>query len=293
MSVHTSDPPPTVRDASALPVSTLLHRSLLHKRASAEVLVGEPRRTDDGVVFVVELPPTHSTVRRGSSRVPTILLLEAVRQLGIATAHCLLQAPLGWAFIANAMSLHWLVDPIAFPSYGPVELDAQVRADGVTTRYGVPCGLTAEARLDQDGCTVAHAAGRLSFVPPTAYRAIRRHAHLPSSRDTRTDPEPLRNVQRTEGRLAAQVGWNWCDRFYFDHDTDHVPGMVLAAAVCQAQHSLSEDREPAGLCMEFDRYAELDTPVDLAAHVTNGSPRSILVTLTQAGDAIGHAEFAL
>lgn len=291
MSLHTGEPTHTPPDDANCSPASLLHRSLLHKRASAEVLVGSAHRTKDGAAFTIELPPTHSTVPRGSRRVPPVLMLEAARQLGIATAHCVLSAPLGWAFIANAISLHWLTEPVCFPTFGPIELEAHVEAVDVPTRNGRPCGLTAEASLGQEGHTVAHAAGRLTFVPPATYRAIRHRAHLPSSRDTRTDDQPLRNIRQTPGQLTAQVGWDWRDRFYFDHDADHVPGMVIAAAACEAQHLFGDGPTPSTLQMEFTRYAELDLPIDVAARTTGGAGAQVLVAFSQGGDPIGDATF--
>ena len=290
MSVHPGEPTRTP-SGNCPPASLLLHRSLLHKRASAEVLIGSPRRTDDGAAFTVELPPTHSTVRGGSTKVPPVLMLEAVRQLGIATAHCLLSASLEWAFIANGMSLHWLTEPVCFPTFGPIELEAEVEAADVPIRNGTPAGLPAHASLGQGGHTVAHAEGRLTFVPPRTYRAIRHRAHLSSSRDTRPDPQPLRHVRQAPGQLTAQVGWDWRNRFYFDHDADHVPGMVIAAAACEAQRLLSDGPDPSTLQMEFSRYAELDLPIDVAACTKGGARPPVFVTLSQAGEAIGDATF--
>lgn len=291
MSVHTREPSQTPLGSDELPVSSLVHRSLLHKRASAEVLIWAPRRTCDGTTFTVELPPTHRTVRLGSTKIPLVLLLEAVRQLGIAVAHYELSAPLGSAFIANSMSLHWMGDPVSFPAYGPVEFEAQVRAVDIKTRNGAVSGLTAEARLDHDGRPVACAAGGLSFVPQATYRAIRRHAHVSTSRDMRTDAEPLMNVQRHPGWRSAQVGWDWRDRFYFDHDADHLPGIVLVAAACEAQRLLSGEREPAAVTADFSRYAELDVPIDIAARPDDHAAGSIRVTFTQDTELIANAIF--
>lgn len=293
MSVHTGEPTHNSHeDVNWPPASSLLHRSVLHKRASAEVLVGSARRTESGAAFTVELPPTHSTVLRGSPRVPPVLMLEAVRQLGIATAHYLLSTPLEWAFIANAMSLQWLTDPVSFPAFGPVQLEAHVQAVDITARNGAPSGLTAQASLDQDGDSVAHAAGKLTFVPPATYRAIRHHAHMPSSRGSRTDFQHLTNVQQGPATLTAQVGWDWRDRFYFDHDADHVPGMVIAAAACEAQHLLSDGCEARAVQMEFVQYAELDVPIDVAARNTDGLRSPVFVAFSQCSEPIAEATFA-
>lgn len=177
-------------------LSKLMHKSLVHKFASAEVFVGEPNELPEGVLFPVELPPAHRTVDTECTIVPSILLLEAVRQLGIATAHHLLATPLDWAFIANTMILRWLPSPLPFPPFGPLEFDAHAKALDVTTRNGAPSGLTAEAHLSYEGKIVAYAAGKLTLIPPATYLAIRRHARVRSCSGTRTDASSLLEIER-------------------------------------------------------------------------------------------------
>lgn len=281
MSVPTAEPPQGQIVEDVRPDSILLHRSLVHKRASAEVLVGRPRREGSELGFTVELPQAHWTMGIGSDRVPPILILEAVRQLGLATAHYGLSTPQGWRFIAHSMALEWLTTPVRFPQYGPLEMQAIVRPVDVSTRKGQVAGLTAEARLEHEGREVAVASGRMSFLPVNTYRAVRRNARRTTSRGTRTDTDALRDIHVDGRELRAEVGWDWRDRFHFDHDSDHVPGMVLAASACRAQHVLTDGNEPSLIDIEFARYAELDRPVHVVATTDQASARPVCVTFMQ------------
>ncbi|MFZ2749519.1 MAG: AfsA-related hotdog domain-containing protein [Propioniciclava sp.] len=269
---------------------TLLEASVVHKTVPSEVLIGGYRQTGQGAHFGIILPPTHRTTPVGAAAPPAVLLLEVVRQLGIATAHLLLHVPADWVFIANSIQFAWAEDPVSFPSHGPIELMAEVEVTNIARRRGVVSRLTAHADIiDLEGFSVASASGTLSCIPASAYRAIRRNAHLRSSQHTRTDPAMLDVTRRDHEGLTASIGWDWRDRFQFDHDVDHIPGMVLAAAVVEAYKDLAGGSDPRRMSVLLHRYAELDTQPTLTAQFAGNGSR-VGLTVTQDGNPVVTAD---
>lgn len=268
----------------------LLEAAVVHKTVPSEVLIGDYRATEYGAHLGIILPPTHRTTPVGAAAPPAVLLLEVVRQLGIATAHLLLHVPADWVFIANSIQFAWDEEPVSFPAHGPIELVAEVEATNLERRRGVVSRLTARADIvEPGGLRVASASGALSCIPARAYRAIRRNAHLRSSQHTRTEPMALNAARRDRGILTASIGWDWRDRFQFDHDADHIPGMVLAAAVIEAYKDLGEGEDPRSMSVVLHRYAELDTQPALTAQSANDG-RRVEVVVTQDGSAVATAD---
>ncbi|MEU0098890.1 ScbA/BarX family gamma-butyrolactone biosynthesis protein [Streptomyces sp. NPDC006267] len=58
------------------------------------------------------------------------------------------------------------------------------------------------------------------------------------------------------------------NRIFFDHDHDHVPGILLLEAAAQAAHAESHavSTLPTSFNAHFHRYVELDTPCHIASH---------------------------
>jgi len=253
----------------------LLEASIVHKTVPSEVLIGDYDPVDHGARFWVSLPPTHRTVPVGASTPPAVLLLELVRQLGIATAHLALQVPPEWVFIANSIQFSWLNEPMGFPPHGPLLVVADVQTTDLRRRKGVVSRLAMRASIRcAGGSLVAKADGALSCLPRASYRVIRRNARHGSSQHTRTDKAVLNAVERSGNTLSASIGWDWRDRFQFDHDADHLPGMVLAAAVIDAHKEFSGGVEPYQMSVILHQYAELDCQPILTARVDRGDGRT-------------------
>ena len=90
--------------------------------------------------------------------------------------------------------------------------------------------------------------GHTMIISPPAYRRIRE-----SSRADCEDTTIL-----TQPRLP-RVHVDRNHPVYFDHHTDHVPGMLLVDAACRAvQHRLSSTAEVVGFEATFDGFVELE-----------------------------------
>lgn len=285
----TTDP---IHDIRKVVGSTaLLSPRLVHKRTPSEVLVGDYRRRGDEARFTLAIPPTHRIVPVGAQTPSPILLLEAARQAGIAATHLLLGVPSEWTFVPKAMAFSWLTEPTHFPDYGPLELCAVLWVEDIVPKNGRICELAVCTSLSQDGSTLATATGRLTCMSAKIRRLLRRRAHLASSWNTRTDTDFLLNVRTEANSMSADIGWDYRDRFQFDHDADHVPGMHLFAAAYEAHRRLTKDATPQHYEIYFTQFAELDGPVHIHAEHSPGINPITRATITQFGHNLAKVSF--
>jgi hypothetical protein len=77
----------------------------------------------------------------------------------------------------------------------------------------------------------------------------------------------------------------------FDHPVDHVPGMVLIEAACQAASARVYPREYRALSVtsEFYRYAEFGSPCVITLQDDPDDAAAVRVTGTQEGEPVYEA----
>ncbi|WP_344281701.1 ScbA/BarX family gamma-butyrolactone biosynthesis protein [Streptomyces hebeiensis] len=235
--------------------SRTVARELVHRTSVAEVLLTDVRRLADGrYVAAACWPRSHPTFPRdGDGRHSPLMVVETLRQLGIyiplryfavsADAHALIT------------DLRYAIDPMTEPraESGATGVTCLVRASEVRRASdGTVFGLRLHVSCLAGGVLFARAGGGARFLDPVRYEAVREgRAHgaapLPARSDGRARPDPRRVgaagprdlVIRTDGGRAGgrPVLVEPVDPhhpFFFDHPTDHVPGMVLLEAARQA-----------------------------------------------------------
>ena len=264
----------------------LLRRQFVHKAAAAEVLILESEKiTTDRWRFSFEIPRGH--VANGypvSKRVPLLLGLELVRQSGIAVAHFAESVPLDWRFLLRSIAFSWDATAPAYPLFEPFRGTLDVTLTTRRFRRGAVSGLSADLRLTSRGTQIASGSGDIDFVTPKTYRVVRR---APSGPRVRSADPPLLDTEVVSNVLTARLGIDTDDPFVFDHDSDHVPGMLLAKVAVLAHATVIPGGSCAGISLRCHRFAELDRTVRVS---TRQDHRGFSTTrFTQDGGLVAEA----
>lgn len=264
----------------------LVDRRLVHKRSAAEVLLDHVMVDGPTAAsFGIRVARSHSSNRNHSGAVPLIAGLEVMRQLGLAIGHLCAQVPLEWAYTLQRAAFAWHDETPAFTPQGTFDADARVNIHDIEERRGLVSRLRASAEVRHAGRLVATGSGEFRCLPPDVYRLLRRRAAGNASLTDRTaEPQILTETMHADRRVSGVLGWPLEDAFLFDHDIDHVPGMLFAQAGISAHHVLRGSREPSSIRITCDRFAEIaqDVTVDAANEGTR-----VLTTLRQAGQGVG------
>jgi hypothetical protein len=221
---------------------------MVHRTSTAEVLLTDVKPRDGGGFEAAALwPRSHPTFPRdGGSRHSLLVLVETLRQLGI-------YIPL--RFFRLSPSAHAVVTDLFFDISPADEPEAHFGATDITCRIDVPSvrksdggavtGMRLKVAFLAGGKVFAQAGGGVRFLGEQRYAAVRNAANAPR------EPAPMDGLVRpTPSRLAVAgardvlIGHRGETTlllpldprhpFFFDHATDHVPGMVLLEAVRQS-----------------------------------------------------------
>jgi 2-oxo-3-(phosphooxy)propyl 3-oxoalkanoate synthase len=280
-----------------------ISRELAHKRRLENVYVTSlsPRNTSGAeFLFGAFVPQSNAYINdmRTHPHDVTLSIVEIGRQIGIALSHEYLGVQPQHAFVLDHMvfeacaplhSQDWRAHETL---WGHVNISQQVRnTEGALSSAQADGAFYAQDRLM---CTQA---SRWSIVPRERYLRLREIAR---SRNTRrpgqaTDTVPLGPgfqvsldstarqpvlqpglwVSSSGTRFVATLHVDASNLFFFDHDNDHVPGMlVLEGMRSMAQDILGKftpaDAGPAALArieVAFKNFAELTAPVQLVASI--------------------------
>jgi 2-oxo-3-(phosphooxy)propyl 3-oxoalkanoate synthase len=226
--------------------SSLVPRDLVHRSAPAGVLLTDVRQTgDDAFLAAAHWPRSHPTFdRSGDGRHNPLMVAETLRQLGLCV-------PLG--FYGVGPDAHFLIEQLAFDvdpdaephaGYGGSEIVCEATADMIRPGGGRPLrGFRIRVRFQADGSTFAEAAGLARVLTPAAFAMVRR-AGPAVERSVglgAVDPRALGVSQASDVLIAVdRLGVTRLHAadplhpFFFDHASDHVPGVVLIEAARQA-----------------------------------------------------------
>jgi hypothetical protein len=241
-------------DSAGLSWSRTVAREMVHRSSVAEVLLTDVRPDRSGGFEAAACwPRSHPTFPRdGSDLHSPLLVVETLRQLGIylplryfgvaPTAHLLI-GDLHFALMADH-------EPRA--RYGGTEVTCAVEVGRVRRDDdGAVIGMRLEVAYRAAGRTFARAGGGARFLGPADYAAVRARQGAgggPRPTDTGDRPEPASVavagrgdvlIIRRSGALAVEPA-DWRHPFFFDHASDHVPGMVLLEAARQAAAEASD-----------------------------------------------------
>ncbi|MBN9374869.1 MAG: hypothetical protein J0I40_05660 [Cellulomonas sp.] len=242
----------------------LVDRRLVHRRANAEVLLTDVRQLGPTLwVAGAQVPRGHRRLSVPDGRLSEVLGVEVVRQLGIAIAHLGYQVPRDWAFTLQSAWYTWATESSAtMPHSGPLELVATVSIDDVSWRRGVFDGMRLDLTLDGAAGQVAAAGGSMRVLAPRYFQALRRNAPDPLTLSLSRDLERVLD-SRAEGQPVTRLGYDVADPFFFDHEVDHLPGLLLVEAVSFLWRRHHPGQQMRALALDYLRFAEYEPAVGI------------------------------
>lgn len=290
--------------SQAVPVprwSSTIDRGLVHRNAVAEVLLTDvvPVTSRDFVVGA-QWPRSHRVYRPDAQgRHDPMLLLETVRQVGLALSHSGFGVPLDQRSVMR--DLDFRLDPAREPlaRRRATDVTIEVHCENVTMRGGARPelkGMTVVLALSAQGRRFATGTGTIRWLAPDSYERFRARAGLrpdwisrfaddrrPQLAAAPVSGEPTDFRDSIDSLIAAESAAPPAVELpasrtavrrllvplqhpvYFDHPLDHVPGMVLIDAAWQAVLAM-RPRSGArliGCRMDCPAFTELDDPVDI------------------------------
>ncbi|MFF3904435.1 ScbA/BarX family gamma-butyrolactone biosynthesis protein [Streptomyces sp. NPDC001848] len=232
---------------SSLNRSRTLEREAVHRISVAEVLLTDVRPCGP-LTFCAAAAWTrsHPTFPRGrDDRHSPWMVVETLRQLGICVPLRYFGVPATAHFLIDDVSFR--LDPAMEPTtpHGATEVTCRVSVGDLRTdRSGKRVtGLRMRAEFLVDGRMFAQAAGGARVLDARRYadlRAASAAAAPAPSRRPRPEPALLGLDSRADVLISRQGDGILVDPadprhpYYFDHGTDHVPGMALLEAARQA-----------------------------------------------------------
>ncbi|MEU4877949.1 ScbA/BarX family gamma-butyrolactone biosynthesis protein [Streptomyces sp. NPDC021608] len=283
-------------------LTTTVPRELVHRAAVAEVmLTGWQRLSDTRFAMTAQWPRGHSffTTANRTHHDP-MMAAETIRQIGALLAHAEFGVPLGHQFLMDELTLTVHPEEIGVGG-APAALDLDVTCTDVRKRGERLTGMCYETRVLREGRLAA--SGQISFtvIAPAVYRRLRPQrvfdpAHRPLPLTAPVAPSTVGRLSPTDVVLSPtgepdrwQLRMDTRHPVLFDHQVDHVPGMVLLEAARQAATAVLGRPSilPLGLDCAFLKYAELDLPCMIdALRLPMTSPDeadTVLVTGRQEG----------
>ncbi|MEU8551607.1 ScbA/BarX family gamma-butyrolactone biosynthesis protein [Streptomyces roseoverticillatus] len=311
-------------------------RRLVHKAADSQVLLTDAQRVGrDRFLVAAAWAPDHLLYYPGPSGAgdPT-LLVESMRQSAIYLSHRFYRVPTEDVhFVLSRLSADFA--PGGLPYDPGAELPAVMditcaRATGKPGRFAMQLSVS----LYIHGRWCGRADFRWAVLPQEKYEVLRRR-NSPGAADGAAGPSagpagdamggsmgdsfvlrPSAVGRRhhrdvllaADPRLPADTWRLRLDRshpVHFDHDSDHVPGMVLLEAMQQAAHAAYvrefgplarlAPRVLSSLDTGFHCFGELDRPVDIVVGPMRDAGRAragFEVSAVQGGRTLADARFA-
>ncbi|MFF3753437.1 ScbA/BarX family gamma-butyrolactone biosynthesis protein [Streptomyces sp. NPDC002018] len=238
-----------VRDVRPLSWSRTVAREMVHRDSVAEVLLTDVRRSPDGGFdAAASWSRSHPTFPRdGADLHSPLMIVETLRQLGIYIPLRYFEvAPTAHLLITD---LFFEIDPSAEPRAvsGATGVICRVRVSEVrrAAEDGTLTGVRLDVSFTAHGAVFAQAGGGARVMDGERYGALRTgraRAAAPAGALGRIRPDS-RGLGVTGAHdvvLGLDGGTLLVDPadprhpFFFDHATDHVPGIILLEAARQA-----------------------------------------------------------
>jgi hypothetical protein len=260
----------------------LIDRSAAHRSTRSESLVWAIDAVSEQTWRAeVEIPRSHWLCHPVPDRVPVTLLAEAFRQAGLAI--CVAGLGMGQSvhFVVSSMTVRVEPETLRFPRFGALSGALDVTFSGVRHRKGVPHILEVDYELP------GIASGRVDarVLVDSDYRAIRRNAVLLDDSVCAPGAELLEEVGRSDHHVTARLGVDESDPFFFDHQVDHLPGMLLLHSAAEL-HEREHGAAPRFLTVAFPSFGELRVETMVDAEL---SPHGVDASFTQGGRLIASA----
>ncbi|WP_416970740.1 ScbA/BarX family gamma-butyrolactone biosynthesis protein [Streptomyces sp. 4F14] len=223
-------------------------RHLVHRRSVAEVLLTDALRVSDTRFLVAaQWPLRHSTFRPDpEGRHDPVFAAETIRQIGLLIPRLFLGSPPETRLLIRTVG--FALDPGAEPraAFGASDVLCEARLSDVRqvpSRPG-PLSLSMRVAFSCGGVPFGHAEGRLRTLTPQQYEALRTgRVQCPPLAPAGERPAPAEVGVGGEGGVLVSRAADGTVRvdpadlshpLFFDHPSDHVPGMVLLESARQA-----------------------------------------------------------
>ncbi|MFC9593248.1 ScbA/BarX family gamma-butyrolactone biosynthesis protein [Streptomyces sp. NPDC056944] len=267
-----------------------ISRRFVHRASVTEVFLTDAVVAGtDRFLVGAQLPRNHALYRpEETGQCDFMLLVETVRQAGIFLSHRYHDVPLGHHFIFKALSLR-ISDPAGLRvGCGPLAAVFDVK---VVTPAGARNPRRFDARFDMvievGGRECARASAGVVVIDAVRYGRLRQRGRLtetvrPAGQEHGTaaygtgagasdDRGVLRPVPAAEARNRPVGTREWrlhvdpTHPGYFEHPSDHVPGMLLLEAFRQAARQTAGGAALTSLDAEFAVFGELAEAVTVEA----------------------------
>ncbi|MEU3352362.1 ScbA/BarX family gamma-butyrolactone biosynthesis protein [Streptomyces sp. NPDC037389] len=283
-----------------LPDRKRIAKELVHLHDEASVLVVDwVRRGPAEFTLTVEWPASAS-----GDRPDPELAAHTLRQCGLAISHAEFGVPLDHQSLLR--NLDFSIAPTARPEGNdPLLLSVDLRCSPENGRDARGHGCEAMDFTVRAGArTIISARSLATWISPGVYRRLR-GAHLSPRWGDWEIPAPVAPsaVGRSGAGEVVLAATDAPDRWLlrndpdnkemFDHPVDHVPGLGLFTAACQAARAArtaaSAGDLPAGtvdVTMAYSRYVEFDAPcfLETAPLETASVAEGVEVTGVQEGE---------
>lgn len=277
---------PTGPTGRPLSWSRTVAREAVHRVSVAEVLLTDVRTLGDGrFEAAAQWPRSHPTFPHGGDgRHHPLMIAETLRELGIYIPTRYYAVPAGAHFLIRDLSFR--LDPETEPRAPHGATDVTCRIAVTDVRTAAPTGrFVSGMRLDvglwAGGRIFARAGGTARFLDGTAYAETRSaHSGQTAGRRLRAavrpSPAQLGVTAARDVLVVRDGGVVYLDPadprhpFFFDHWSDHVPGLVLLEGARQAA-ALATDGlllRPLACRMKAIRFTESHPPavVECVSH---------------------------
>jgi hypothetical protein len=251
-------------------------KNLVHKHHADQVLLTGLKHLgrDEFLIAADWTDASRLTGIGDGRRDDAVLLTETIRQTFPLLSHEGYHVPFGhhllWDEYRYALNLQAL--SAAGAGGRP---DLYIRCRDVVRRRDRVSALSLSITVLLDGEQLATAYTRFSIQPSAIYQRLRgacgdAHRMLEAAAAGRVPPpvsgagEKFQDavLSPTDTRDRWQLRVDTHHPIYFDHPSDHVPGILLLEAAKQAAHTVRHPRAGTAEAMEtvFHRYVELDAP---------------------------------
>ncbi|MFE9249093.1 ScbA/BarX family gamma-butyrolactone biosynthesis protein [Streptomyces sp. NPDC007088] len=264
--------------------SRTVPREWVHRSSAAEVLITDVvARTGNRYAAAAAWSRSHPTFPLdGSDLHHPLLIMETLRQLGIYIPLRHFGVPEDSRLVIA--DVHFRADPAAEPRAAAActEVSCDVLATHLRFRNdGTLSGLRLDVTLSAAAGPFARGGGLVHFLPAARYVRMRRGgADLPPpppEPGLRRPPRRLLGVAHdrdvviaADGGSARVAPFDVRHPFFFDHPSDHVPGVVLLEAARQAAAYASGGTlvRPRAVRMKAARFTEFrpQAGVHIAIH---------------------------
>jgi hypothetical protein len=225
-------------------------RDLVHRSAVNEVFLTDSCAAGvNRYAVAAQLPRGHELYSdRSAPRHDPMLLVEVCRQASILVAHRYLGVPPGWMFVIRKANLATFSPELFAVGAGPANIVIDLRIDRTFMTGEFLTGALVTYTSIVDGKVASNAQGSFSCMPRDFYENLRaegiaRKPEPAPDRDSGYDhvsPEEVGRVNHKNVVIGRTVDQDYPIRVktshpsLFDHEVDHVSGVVLNEACRQA-----------------------------------------------------------